>query len=70
MGYTIGQIEEATYIQEEIESELHNIMCVERNPSDDELKEALYQYQIYCPRRPLMCNKCKKQQEKERYKIE
>ena len=53
IGYTIGQIEEATSIQDYIESELHNVMCVERNPSDEELREALYQYQIYCPRRLL-----------------
>lgn len=47
LGYTIGQIQEAEYMRDEIDHELRNIMFANPNPSNEELIDALNECQIY-----------------------
>jgi hypothetical protein len=47
LGYTIQEIQDAEFMDTEIDNELNNIMLVGRNPSNEELIEALNECHIY-----------------------
>ena len=47
LGFAIREIQEAEYMQSDIEHELWNIMFASSNPSNEDLIEALNECQIY-----------------------